>query len=73
MSGIDETSYMFSLGPEQLLGNMMLGNLSSLSMSLSEGKSGSFFFTSHDGRFLVKTISSVRLEKPKLTGLVWVT
>eukprot|EP01121_Diplochlamys_sp_Union-15-3_P001628 TRINITY_DN1139_c0_g1_i2.p1 TRINITY_DN1139_c0_g1~~TRINITY_DN1139_c0_g1_i2.p1 ORF type:complete len:536 (-),score=85.68 TRINITY_DN1139_c0_g1_i2:190-1797(-) len=30
--GIDERQYMMSLGPEQLLGNLLLGNLSSLSM-----------------------------------------
>jgi hypothetical protein len=34
MSGIDEKNYMYSLGPEQMLGNLLLGNLSSLSMSV---------------------------------------
>jgi len=28
----------------------------------SEGKSGSFFFFSHDGRFLIKTISNNELN-----------
>jgi hypothetical protein len=28
----------------------------------SEGKSGSFFFFSHDGRFLIKTISNDELN-----------
>ena len=57
MSGISEEAYMLSLGPEQLLGNLLLGNLSTLSEHISDGKSGSFFFYSNDGRFLVKTIS----------------
>lgn len=28
----------------------------------SEGKSGSFFFFSHDGKFLIKTISNKELK-----------
>lgn len=48
--------WQLSLGPEQILGNLLVGNLSSLSEKISDGKSGSFFFYSHDGKFLVKTI-----------------
>ena len=40
-----------SLSPAQLLGTM--GSLSEL---FSEGKSGSFFYFSNDGRYLIKTI-----------------
>jgi len=63
---ISEASYMLSLGPEQLLGNMLCGKLASMKCKVSEGKSGSFFFTSHDGKYLVKTIyhrEKVSLEK----------
>eukprot|EP01120_Amphizonella_sp_Union-15-10_P002730 TRINITY_DN13030_c0_g1_i1.p1 TRINITY_DN13030_c0_g1~~TRINITY_DN13030_c0_g1_i1.p1 ORF type:complete len:269 (+),score=37.96 TRINITY_DN13030_c0_g1_i1:1-807(+) len=47
---------MLSLGPEQLMGNFLLGSMASLSVKGSDGKSGSLFFTSHDGRYMVKTI-----------------
>lgn len=56
MCGIDESEYLLALGPEQVLGNLLRGDLSTPSVQLSDGKSGSFFYYSHDGRFLVKTI-----------------
>lgn len=44
LSGINEACYMLSLGIEQLLGNLLMGNLSSFSIQGSEGRSGSFFY-----------------------------
>jgi 1-phosphatidylinositol-4-phosphate 5-kinase len=55
--GIQHSDYINSAGPEQLLGNMLLGNLSSLSELSSEGKSGAFFYHTADGRYLMKTIT----------------
>ncbi|CDI75373.1 phosphatidylinositol-4-phosphate 5-kinase, putative [Eimeria praecox] len=55
--GIDSLGYIRSVGPEQLLGNLILGNLSSLSELVSEGKSGSLFYYTTDGRFMIKTVS----------------
>lgn len=55
--GIHPDAYLRSLGPEQLLGNMVLGNLSSLSELSSEGKSGAYFYHTADGRFLLKTVT----------------
>ncbi|CDJ43485.1 phosphatidylinositol-4-phosphate 5-kinase, putative [Eimeria tenella] len=55
--GIDSLLYIRSVGPEQLLGNLILGNLSSLSELVSEGKSGSLFYYTTDGRFMIKTVS----------------
>eukprot|EP00656_Telonema_subtile_P013210 TRINITY_DN1669_c0_g2_i1.p1 TRINITY_DN1669_c0_g2~~TRINITY_DN1669_c0_g2_i1.p1 ORF type:complete len:876 (+),score=250.00 TRINITY_DN1669_c0_g2_i1:69-2696(+) len=55
--GISPKEYMRSLGPEALMSNLLLGNLCTLSEIMSEGKSGSFFYFSHDMRFMVKTIS----------------
>eukprot|EP00742_Colponemidia_sp_Colp-10_P009217 GILJ01010035.1.p1 GENE.GILJ01010035.1~~GILJ01010035.1.p1 ORF type:complete len:840 (-),score=150.67 GILJ01010035.1:293-2812(-) len=55
--GIDADSYLSSIGPEQLLANLMLGNLSSLSELCSTGKSGSFFYFSADGNYMLKTVS----------------
>lgn len=53
---ISPESYIRSVGPEQLLGNMVLGNLSSMNELCSEGKSGAFFYYTTDGRFLIKTV-----------------
>lgn len=47
-----------AFGPEQLVGNLLLGTLSTLSEKITDGKSGNFFFTTHDGYFLCKTIST---------------
>merc|ERR1719229_676922 len=55
--GIRPDDYLRSVGPEQLLGNMILGNLSSLSEQSSEGKSGAFFFYTADGNYMLKTVS----------------
>ena len=55
--GIDSRSYMRSIGPEQMLSNLFLGDLSSLSELSSEGKSGSFFYYTADTKYMVKTIS----------------
>lgn len=54
---ISHESYVRSIGPEQLLGNMLLGNLSSLSELSTSGKSGALFFYTSDGRYLLKTVS----------------
>lgn len=55
--GINHDDYLRSLGPEQLLGNMVLGNLSSLSELSSEGKSGAFFYYTADGNYMLKTVT----------------
>lgn len=55
--GINSEEYLQSIGPEQLVGNMVLGNLASLSELCSEGKSGAFFYYSADGKYLIKTIT----------------
>jgi 1-phosphatidylinositol-4-phosphate 5-kinase len=56
--GIQHEEYLKSVGPEQLLGNMILGNLSSLSELSSEGKSGAFFYYTADGKYMMKTVSA---------------
>jgi hypothetical protein len=57
MYGISNTDFLRSIGPEQLLGNLIIGNLLSLTELSSSGQSGSFFYYSPDGKFLLKTIS----------------
>ncbi|GAM28302.1 hypothetical protein SAMD00019534_114780 [Acytostelium subglobosum LB1] len=55
---IDPKHYMFSLGPEKIFGNLLMGNLSVLCEVVSSGRSGSMFFRSNEGRYLIKTIPS---------------
>jgi 1-phosphatidylinositol-4-phosphate 5-kinase len=55
--GIRNEDYLRSIGPEHMLGNLIKGNLSSLSELTSTGKSGSFFYYSSDGKYTLKTIS----------------
>jgi len=54
--GIDSKSYQFSLGPERILGNVILANISSLTEAVTTGRSGSFFLKSTDKRYLLKTL-----------------
>ncbi|KYQ88527.1 ankyrin repeat-containing protein [Tieghemostelium lacteum] len=53
---IDTKFFMFTLGPEKIFGNLLLGNLSVLCEVMSSGRSGSMFFRSNEGRYLIKTI-----------------
>ncbi len=55
--GISDEDYVNSIGPANMLSNLILGSLTSLSQLGSEGKSGSFFYFTSDTRFMVKTIS----------------
>lgn len=47
--GISKESYLSSIGPENLLSNLLKGNLNTLRELVSSGKSGSFFYYSSDG------------------------
>jgi len=55
--GISDENYVNSIGPANMLSNLILGSLTSLSQLGSEGKSGSFFYFTSDTKFMVKTIS----------------
>ncbi len=68
ISGISDEDYLRSVGPEQLLGNMVLGNLSSLAEQTTEGKGGAFFYYTADGRFMIKTVA--REEKHLLKKIL---
>lgn len=60
--GISEDEYAMALAPEQLLGNLLVGRLTTLTEKITDGKSGNFFFYSHNGQYLCKTISAGELE-----------
>ncbi len=59
-------------------GNLILGNLSSLSELSTEGKSGAFFYYTSDGSFMIKTVSDKEFNKlrfmlkVKLLHCLWV-
>eukprot|EP00347_Sterkiella_histriomuscorum_P010876 403374581 len=55
--GIKKAQYSNSLGPEHILGYMFNANFQTLAELCSSGKSGSFFYYTSDGKFVLKTIS----------------
>ena len=54
--GISNDDYLKSLGPENFLCNLIITKNKSLKEICSSGKSGSFFYFSYDGKYLMKTI-----------------
>lgn len=55
-SGIKKAEYSKSLGPEHILGMMFNANFQTLTELCSSGKSGSFFYYTTDGKYMLKTI-----------------
>ena len=64
-SGISKEQYLESLGPEKILAYMFKSNFETLSELCSSGKSGSFFYYSYDGRFMLKTIPRREFKQMK--------
>jgi 1-phosphatidylinositol-4-phosphate 5-kinase len=54
--GISNASYLASLGVQQMKTALMFGCMSALFEMSSSGRSGSFFYQSHDMRYILKTI-----------------
>ena len=54
--GVSDSDFLGALGIRQVIGGLLMGDLRGLAELVSEGKSGSLFFWSHCGRFMVKTI-----------------
>eukprot|EP00937_MAST-01D_sp_MAST-1D-sp2_P006173 g6173.t1 len=55
--GVSDETFLRSLGMRQVMGALLMGDIAGLSEMVSEGKSGSLFYWSHDGLFLVKTVN----------------
>lgn len=53
---ITPDSYLASIGPQNLIASLLMGNIKSLQEQCSTGKSGSFFYYTADSRFMLKTI-----------------
>jgi 1-phosphatidylinositol-4-phosphate 5-kinase len=58
MCDVTELSYLESLGVENIMESMMKCEFSSLIGLISSGKSGSFFYFSDNGKYVLKTLSS---------------
>eukprot|EP01059_Diplonema_ambulator_P012890 TRINITY_DN23386_c0_g1_i1.p1 TRINITY_DN23386_c0_g1~~TRINITY_DN23386_c0_g1_i1.p1 ORF type:complete len:923 (+),score=80.70 TRINITY_DN23386_c0_g1_i1:114-2882(+) len=58
VSGVSPRSYKESLGIMQLQVAMLSGAMTSLHQMASSGRSGSFFFRSHDTRYIIKTLDA---------------
>lgn len=54
--GIDDEKFLASIGSESLISSLMKGELRAFTELTSSGKSGSFFFYSVDGKYVLKTI-----------------
>jgi len=54
--GIKDDGYLESIGSDHLIKNLINGDLAGFSENISSGKSGSFFYYSRDGKYVLKTI-----------------
>ncbi|CAD8145891.1 unnamed protein product [Paramecium octaurelia] len=54
---ISNKDFQRSVGPENLIGNLVFGKLDSLTELGSTGRSGSFFYYTQDCQYMIKTIS----------------
>ena len=58
---IDVRQLLEALGIQQLLGSLLMGGCNTLRAGLSEAKSCSFFFETHDSKYVLKTIGTTNL------------
>lgn len=61
LCGVNDEAYALALGPDGVLRVLLAGRMASMTSLRTEGKSGSFFYSSADGRYLIKTISRAEL------------
>ena len=60
---IENHQFIKSIGLENLIGNLLMGNLSSLTDQTSEGKSGSFIYYTEDLKLIIKSIPKEEYKK----------
>lgn len=56
LMGIEREDYQRSLGPEGILGNILLGYLNTMKELGAQGGSGSLFYLTPDSKYFIKTI-----------------
>lgn len=54
--GVSEEGFLASLGIRQVIGGLLMGDMRGMAERVSEGRSGSLFYYSHDGKYMCKTI-----------------
>lgn len=60
---IENHHFLKSIGLENLIGNLLMGNLTSLTDQTSEGKGGSFFYYTEDTKLIVRSILKEEYKK----------
>lgn len=55
--GISKDSYVRSISPQEFITEMMISSTTKIEQLVSTGKSGSMFYYTKDGKFIIKTIS----------------
>lgn len=65
--GISNDSYIEALGPNNIYNYIWTNDFKSFTALISSGKSGSLFYYSMDGRFMLKTISKDEFIKLRAT------
>lgn len=53
---IKEIDFIMSTAPEMFFGKLLFGAWSSLSETQSDGRSGAYFYYTHDGKYIIKNI-----------------
>ncbi len=56
MMGVSNNDYLQSIGPQSILKDILKAELNPVQELVSSGKSGSFFYYSSDGRYILKTV-----------------
>jgi 1-phosphatidylinositol-4-phosphate 5-kinase len=60
--GLDSNTYLNSVGPQRFVSGLVSGNIDTLAELTSSGKSGSFFYYTPDGKYMLKTIAREEFE-----------
>lgn len=59
---ISKDSYVSSISPQEFITEMMISSTTIIEQLVSTGKSGSMFYYTKDGKFIIKTISKSEYE-----------
>jgi len=60
--GIDKETYIQSISPQEFITEMMISSKTIIEELCSTGQSGSLFYYTRDGRFIIKTISKTEYD-----------
>lgn len=63
LNGIEEDSYLKSMGPEQIVNSLWTNDTETLYELSSSGKSGALFYYTKDRRYMLKSIAGREFNK----------